>query len=366
MLLKFKGKDSELISNSNFAVKLKESAAKQDFLLMSVKTLLQFIKEFALDIKEIKSEKFKSDISNISNRFADETKLKKIQSLFDREKKGISSYIKQQKKYIFDRESELKDIINILTSAVVNFDTENQEYNQKILDQSERIEKITHLDDIKKIKQELIQEIEQMRETVRKKQSRDNKQIEVLSEKVQTLNVELKKVRTESVIDGLTGIFNRKAFDEFITEMVQKNTVTSFPFALLMLDIDNFKSINDNYGHSIGDRVIMATTNKCSQSIRGDDYFARYGGEEFAIILPGASLKNAAKKAKVICEAVASTSYFLDDLPGNPTLSVTVSIGVSTYHKADTVFSVIKRADSALYNAKRNGKNCVSSEKDLQ
>jgi diguanylate cyclase len=133
-----------------------------------------------------------------------------------------------------------------------------------------------------------------------------------------------------------------------------------------MLDIDNFRSINDNYGHSIGDRVIMATTNKCTQSIRGDDYFARYGGEEFAIILPGASLKNATKKVKVICEAVVSASYFLDDLPGNPTLSVTVSIGVSTYHKADKVFSVIKRADSALYNAKRNGKNCVSSEKDLQ
>ncbi|MBT8370730.1 MAG: GGDEF domain-containing protein, partial [Deltaproteobacteria bacterium] len=135
--------------------------------------------------------------------------------------------------------------------------------------------------------------------------------------------------------------------------------------ALLMLDIDNFKSINDTYGHQTGDRVIIAIINKCRQSIRGEDFFARYGGEEFVIMLPGVSLRNAVKKAKYICKAIASTRYLIDDIPKSPSLTITISIGVSTYQKADTVSSLTQRADKALYLAKRAGKNCVSSEKDL-
>ena len=87
---------------------------------------------------------------------------------------------------------------------------------------------------------------------------------------------------------------------------------------------------------------------------------------EFVIVLPGASLKNAVKRAEHICKSIASTRYYLDDLPDSPTLSVTVSIGVSSLHKADTVETVSQRADNALYAAKHKGKNCVFSEKKLK
>ncbi len=130
-----------------------------------------------------------------------------------------------------------------------------------------------------------------------------------------------------------------------------------------MLDIDNFKNINDTNGHQIGDRIIMAIVNKCRQLIRGEDFFARYGGEEFIIILPGASLRNAVKKANYICKSVASTRYRLDDDHDRKTLHVTISIGVCCHQKADTATSVIQRADKALYAAKHAGKNCVCSEK---
>lgn len=132
-----------------------------------------------------------------------------------------------------------------------------------------------------------------------------------------------------------------------------------------MVDIDNFKEINDNYGHQTGDRVIMAVANKCRESIRGADFLARYGGEEFVIILNGASLKNAAKKANHICQSIAATRYCLDEVPGGPTLSVTVSIGVSYLQKSDTVATVTQRADKALYAAKHTGKNCALSEKEI-
>ncbi|CAB1073996.1 hypothetical protein D1AOALGA4SA_2006 [Olavius algarvensis Delta 1 endosymbiont] len=106
----------------------------------------------------------------------------------------------------------------------------------------------------------------------------------------------------------------------------------------------------------------MAVINKCRQSIRGGDFLARYGGEEFALIMPGASLKNAVKKANAVCKSIAATRYCLDDIPGSPTLSVTISIGVSYLEKTDTASSITQRADKALYAAKAAGKNCVISE----
>ena len=362
MLLKIKKKENEEIKTENLSTELKDSREKKDFYLLSILTLFEFIKDFSLDLTEINSKEFKDDISRLSYKFNAEKRLKKIQSSFEREKKGIGDYIRLQKKYLIDREGEFKDIIEILTNAMVSLDAENQEYNQKILEQSGKIEQITYLDDIKKIKQALILELEQMRQTVKKKQSSDHIKLDALAKQVHSLNSQLKEARTESVTDSLTGIHNRKAFDRQIGELVENNADANVPFSLLMIDIDNFKNINDKYGHQTGDRVIMAVVNKCRQSIRGEDFFARYGGEEFVIILPGASLRNAVKKANHICKSVASTWYRLDDDQDGQTLNITISIGVSSYQKDDTTTSVIKRADDALYAAKHAGKNCVNSE----
>ena len=366
MLLKLEKKEKDHIDTEDLSAQLRDSRENTDFYLLSIRALLHFLKDFSLDLKEINSDKFKEEINRLLDVFSEETRLKRIRSRFEKNKKGVSNYINLQKKYLVDREAELKDIIDILTNAMANLDVENQEYNQKILEQSKKIEQITFLDDIKKIKQGLISEIEQMRQSVKEKQSSDQITLEALAQQVHTLNSQLEKAHAESVTDSLTGIFNRKAFDRQINELVGKNSVSKSPFALLMVDIDNFKHINDTYGHQTGDRIIMAIANKCRQSIRGADFLARYGGEEFVIILPGASLRNGAKKANYICKSVASTWYRLDEDQDRQTLHVTVSIGVSGIQKADTTTSVIQRADKALYAAKHAGKNCVCSENDLK
>ena len=350
------------METEDLAAKLSEISRKKEYFLLSIQALLQLMKEFALDLKEIDSDGFKKDIGRLSENFASDKKLRKIQSQFKKGKKAIDAFINLQKNCLFDRENEFKDIIDILSKAMVTLDTENQEYNQKILAQSEKIVEITHLDDIKKLKRALIQEIEQIRETVKEKQSHDNTKLEVLSNQVSNLSMELEKVRTESLTDGLTGIYNRKAFDNRISSLVETKAVSKAPFSLLMLDIDDFKKVNDVHGHHTGDRVILAIIKKCRQSIRGEDFFARYGGDEFAIILPGASLKKAVDRAQHICQSIASTRYYLDDVAGSPTLSVTVSIGVCSIEKADTVSAVTQRADRALYAAKQSGKNCIFSE----
>lgn len=344
---------------------LDECQKRHAFYLRSIRALLQFIKEFSFDLKELKSDAFKRDISDLGQKFSPDEKLKGVQRAFDRKKKKIHRFIIQQKKYLAEREKELKDIIDLLAKAMVALDTDNQQYNQRIYQQSEKIEQITRLDDIKKVKQALIQEIDNIRQTVRNKQQSDSGQLKILAKKVSTLNHELKKARAESVTDGLTGIYNRKAFDRTISEWVEQNTAAPDSFAVLMVDIDNFKVVNDCYGHQTGDRVLLSLAQKCSRMIRSQDFIARYGGEEFVIVLAQASLRNAIKKAKRICQTIAHTRYCLEDIQPGHTLSLTVSIGVSTYQKGDTVKTITDRADQALYEAKRGGKNRVASENDL-
>jgi len=366
MAFVLKKKSSIDMDNESLPEMLKNTDEKRQFYLLAVRALLVFIKDFSLDLKEIDSEEFKKKIDDLAENFISEEKTKKVQSAFDKHKKNIITHIKNQKKYLKDREDEFKEIIDLLTKAMAVVDHDNQVYNEKIYKQSEKLEKITLLDDIKKIKNELIIEVENIRKTVREKELHDSDKLEKLSRKVNYLNVELEKAKEESIKDGLTGIFNRKAFDMYIKKIVERNTVTKAPFSILLLDIDDFKKINDNFGHQTGDRVLVAMAQKCRGFIRSDDFLARYGGEEFVVVLPGASLRNAVKKGKLICKEIAKARYALEESKENTIISITVSIGASVHKKGDTVETIIERADKALYVAKQAGKNRIVSEKGIK
>lgn len=338
---------------------------KTHMLQRTIEVLLLFLKTSALDIKEIETNAFKEELEELARRITSPERPKRIELHFEHRKNKLLSFIERQKTYIADREKELRDIIDLLTKAMANLDVENHEFYQRVYDQSEKMEQITRLDDIKKIKSALKLEVDQMREIVELKKDQDKRQVKHLASQVDALQQELQKARTKSMTDGLTGVFNRNAFDNTLGEYIERGLVMNSSFALLMLDLDDFKAINDTHGHLIGDRVLMAFAKKCRDSIRGDDIIARYGGEEFVIILSGANLRNALAKARQICGAVAAARYATCD-GGNSEkdyLSVTVSIGVSVFKKGDTAESLISRTDKALYKAKRSGKNRAVARK---
>ncbi len=366
MFLNFMKKEEDGRETVDLAAELERSDKKRAFLLLAARALLQCIREFTLDVKELDTTDFKADLGELAEKLAAEETLGRVEALFESRKSGILTFAQRQKGYLRDRETELKDIIDILSKAMVAMDSENRDFNHNILEQGKRIEDITQLDDIKRLKQALLQEVESLRDAVREKESRDVAKIESLSQQVAVLNTELASARTESERDGLTGVLNRRTFDRLLAELVEKNTVKAQDFALLMIDIDDFKRINDTYGHPVGDSVLAAVANKCRQSIRGEDLLARYGGEEFAIILPGASLRNAVKKGRQVCQAIAATRYMLEGVDSGEPLCLTVSIGVSVCAKADTAATLIPRADKALYMAKGSGKNRVCSEKEIR
>ena len=166
-----------------------------------------------------------------------------------------------------------------------------------------------------------------------------------------------------AITDKLTGAYNSGYMQHYLKNELKRADRHHHPVSLLMLDIDNFKLVNDRYGHVAGDRLLKEIAEKLAKSIREIDLLARYGGDEFAIILPYTQNESAAAVAERI-RLEMETCRVGDD--GQPAFPVSVSIGVADYAPGvDTVQDMIQKADNALYTAKFNGKNRVCSTAEL-
>ncbi|MGE3763516.1 MAG: GGDEF domain-containing protein [Kofleriaceae bacterium] len=163
-----------------------------------------------------------------------------------------------------------------------------------------------------------------------------------------------------AMVDGLTGLFMRRYFDARIEEEIERSKRYSTPFSVLMMDVDDFKKLNDEHGHLIGDRVLRAIANCVKSQLRGVDTAARYGGEEIAVILPRSDMVAAYNVGERIRAAITELRVTTDSDPPKA-LSVTASFGVASYpeSKATSAEDLIRRADRALYRAKKTGKNRV-------
>ena len=180
---------------------------------------------------------------------------------------------------------------------------------------------------------------------------------------IQLLQEDLHAVRTESLTDPLTSLSNRKAFDISLQTAILGAEATSEPLTLLITDIDHFKRFNDSYGHLTGDQVLRLVALSVKQNVKGADLAARFGGEEFAVILPNTPMRSALTVAEHIRRAVMSKEL-VKRSTGENLGRVTISIGVASYRPGDTYASLIDRADTCLYAAKRGGRNKVVCETD--
>jgi diguanylate cyclase (GGDEF)-like protein len=161
-----------------------------------------------------------------------------------------------------------------------------------------------------------------------------------------------------AAVDAVSGLFNRRYFHARLEEELQRSRRHEIPLALLMIDIDDFKAINDRFGHLAGDAVIRAAADIVKRAVRVFDVCTRFGGEEFAVIMPGSHEESAAAVAERIRARVASYRTTDSALEG---LNVTVSIGLAVSSPGMSTRDVISRADNALYQAKRSGKNRVKA-----
>lgn len=163
------------------------------------------------------------------------------------------------------------------------------------------------------------------------------------------------RLKRKAEMDGLTQLLTRAAGDEEIAGLIAKADNERRPLSLVMIDIDEFKKVNDDHGHLVGDRVLRRVGRLIDGRIRGNDLGIRWGGEEFMLVLWDTALGGA-------CRVSESLRNVTEDTPFDDSLAVTISAGVAEWRRGEDVERTIKRADDALYAAKRSGRNCTRAE----
>ncbi|WHY19791.1 GGDEF domain-containing protein [Paenibacillus sp. G2S3] len=157
-----------------------------------------------------------------------------------------------------------------------------------------------------------------------------------------------------SKIDPLTDLYNHKTFHEYLGWLIDHQQINPFPMQLAVMDIDNFKKVNDSYGHSVGDIVLQKVAAILLEHVGPDDFAARFGGEEFVVILTAKTLDHSHEIMKQMLTAISDTPFAEMD-----SRSVTVSIGMHDFTSTDSKNSTFQKADDALYEAKKTGKNKI-------
>lgn len=166
------------------------------------------------------------------------------------------------------------------------------------------------------------------------------------------------KLRDLASKDPLTGIWNARAFYDMSNKLITLEQRNATPYCALFIDLDNFKSINDQYGHDMGDTVLRAVSDCIALNVRKSDIVGRIGGEEFSVFLPNTDVRGAKQLAEKIRHSAESLTH---TFPGNEKRAVTLSIGIAKGESADhSISDIQKRADTAMYEAKKQGRNRVA------
>jgi diguanylate cyclase len=250
---------------------------------------------------------------------------------------------------------EIEQVMSMIDAAAGSATS----YTESLVDMSEKLGQSKDRDGLRAIVEGLVQTAKEMQASNEQLEQRLNASKQEISE----LQENLEAVRSESLTDPLTQLANRKFFDTTLETAIAAARARNEPLSLMMADIDHFKSFNDSFGHLTGDQVLRLVAMSLKQNVKGQDTAARYGGEEFAIILPNTVLRSAITVADHVRRAVM-TKELMKRSTGEHLGRVTVSIGVASLHKSDTVQTLIERTDACLYAAKRHGRNRVMCETD--
>ncbi|MDR2443493.1 MAG: GGDEF domain-containing protein [Deltaproteobacteria bacterium] len=171
---------------------------------------------------------------------------------------------------------------------------------------------------------------------------------------------ELEAIKMISLRDSLTQVYNRRAYDEQIALTLNNFAKGGLlTFGLIIFDIDNFRDVNNNFGHLAGDGILCHVARLVREALRSDDFIFRYGGDEFIVILPEANLRDTVKVADKLRRQIEVVEFQVNQ-NSDTTIPVTISLGVSEVVKGDTPTSILARADQALYKSKQSGRNMVS------
>jgi diguanylate cyclase len=225
---------------------------------------------------------------------------------------------------------EIEQVMSMIDAAVGR----TSSYSESLADMSDKLGSASDREALRAIVEGLVRSTREMEQTNHSLEVR----LKASKQEINQLQQNLETVRNESLTDPLTGLANRKYFDEMLDRAVLESRQSGEPLSLLLTDIDHFKKFNDSYGHLTGDQVLRLVAQAVRQNVKGQDLAARYGGEEFAIILPSTPLRQALTVADHIRRGVV-LKELIKRSTGENLGRVTISVGVAMLHKGEQQFS---------------------------
>ena len=268
-------------------------------------------------------------------------------------------YLNRARSYLLDRESEFAEVIEVMRTALARLAGEANSFTERLMGSSERFNRLTEIDDIRELKQRIAEEVRDLNRVVVEKQRQDEVSYAQLSRRIVVLQINVNHTSEEASVDALTGISDRGSFDRALEQWTYTHRENHKPFVLAMLDLDDFKQINDTHGHQVGDRVLYCAAQWFGKYVRATDFLGRYGGEEFVVMMAEINLSLAQAKFVELLGKIAGSNYVYRAGEEERIVSFTASCGLAEFSGDESAEELLRRADEALYVAKRTGKNRV-------
>ncbi len=257
--------------------------------------------------------------------------------------------------------TSVKEIINDFLTKISSEGEGLTHYANTLSEFSKRVEGVNDIEDIKQLITHLLDETRKREDATQSMQT----SLETMAMEMKKLRAEVSKLNSEATTDSLTKVNNRRAFEMEIDNCVSASKAESKPLCLLFVDLDHFKTFNDKFGHTIGDKVLRFVATLLKNNIKGSDSVSRFGGEQFTILLPETEYNDALKVAENIRERLSKQT--LSDSAEKIELgTITASIGVANYKYGESSEELVRKADKCMHEAKREGRNRVVGEKNLK
>lgn len=292
-----------------------------------------------------------------------------MRALAQREQREIEDFLHQLTDRLQELDMNLQGAQQVRSAAQQDGVALDRTVQEQVRDIETSVRDATSIGELKQSVQQRLDVLRghlvEYRNTEDQRQQQMDRQLELLTSRLGQLENEATELRTrvslehrQALLDPLTGIPNRLAYQERSAQEVARWKRFQTPLCLFIWDVDDFKRVNDTYGHKAGDKVLTTIAALLHGQIRETDFMARYGGEEFVMLASGADLHAARELAEKLRLAVANCGFHFrgDAVP------ITISCGISTFRDGDTADRVFERADRAMYRAKQAGRNCVMSD----
>jgi diguanylate cyclase (GGDEF)-like protein len=269
-------------------------------------------------------------------------------------------YLGRARVYLLDREREITDVIEIMLVALRKLAGDGKAFNVRLRSSSERIHRLTEIEDIRELKRRINQEVRDLDQIVTEKQIEDELQHAKLAKHIEVLKANLTQSNQAALIDTVTRIANRAAFDQVFERWVASHVEIQKSFVVAIFEIDDFKYINETHGHQVGDRVLFCVAEWLTKCVSQHDFLARYGGAEFVVMFADLGLTEAEGMLSALLANMANCNYAYKRGDQDCTVSFTASCGLAEFTLNESGEDLFRRADEALLVAKRTGKNRVA------